>query len=104
VSKILLPLILCVAILAAQESKPNIGKITALSTDPPLIAAVCTASRSGYLEKDGKTKMPETELATFIASSLHDGYIVTVYPESKRGIFVEMECSASTKAMAPSHP
>lgn len=89
---------------AAQESKPRIGRIAALPSEQPLIAATCTASRSGYLEKDGKTKITETEMATFIAVSLRDGYVLTIYPESKSGIFVNMECAVPAPMATPSHP
>ncbi len=98
-------LILAVAsVLTAQESKPTIGRIAALPSEPPLSAATCTASRSGYLEKDGKTKITEAEMATFIAASLRDGYVLTIYPESKSGIFVNMECAAPAPTATPSHP
>jgi hypothetical protein len=89
--------------LSAQESnKPQISTITAVPADAPLSVPTCTASRAGYLETNGK-KMTEAEIARFVSSSLREGYILTVYPESKNGIFVNMECAARVKATA-SHP
>jgi hypothetical protein len=96
--------LLLASTLCAQESKPHIGRIAALPSELPLVTATCTASRSGYLEKDGRTKITEAEMAMFIAASLRDGYILTIYPESKSGVFVDMECAASNKLTAPSHP
>jgi hypothetical protein len=96
---------LCALTLSAQEpTKPQISKITALPAEAPLSLATCTASRSGYLEKKG-TKMKEAEMAKFITFSLREGYVLTIYPESKSGIFVNMECPASANSKAtPSRP
>jgi hypothetical protein len=90
--------------LAAQESKPQISNIAAISGEGPLFPPTCTASRSGYLENQDK-KMTEAEIAKFITSSLRQGYVLTIYPDSKSGIFVNMECvpSANVKA-TPLHP
>jgi hypothetical protein len=49
------------------------------------------------LEKSGRTKMTEAEIAKFVATSLRDGYVLTIYPESKRGIFVNMQCDRPTE-------
>jgi len=90
--------------LAAQESKPQISRITALPGEGPLSPPTCTASRSGYLENSGK-KMTEAEIAAFVTSSLREGYVLTIYPDSKSGIFVDMECPAIQPSNAtPSHP
>jgi hypothetical protein len=104
--KYLFAILLCVLPLIAQEpNKPQIGNVIALPTEKPVAVGTCAASRSGYLEKDHRTKMKEAEIAKFVSSSLLDGYIVTIYPESKSGIFVNMECPSrhNTKAI-PSHP
>lgn len=90
--------------LAAQEpTKPQISKITAVNAEAPLSVAACAASRSGYLENKGK-KMTEAEVARFITSSLREGYVLMIYPESKSGIFVDMECPAKLSTAISSHP
>jgi hypothetical protein len=97
--------LLCALTLPAQESnKPQIRKITALPGDTALSPPTCTASRQGYLESSGK-KMTEAEMARFVTSSLREGYVLTIYPESKSGIFVDMGCPAKQPTTAiPSHP
>jgi hypothetical protein len=45
--------------------------------------------------------MTKAEIGKFVDSSLRNGYVLTIYPETKRGIFVDMECLATK---APSHP
>ncbi len=50
--------------------------------------------------------MTQYEFGKFVNTSLHDGYVLTIYPETNRGIFVNMECVATkpTTSEAPSHP
>jgi hypothetical protein len=81
--------------LNSQElNQPRISNVTVLPSEPVHPSGNCTMSRSGYLEKNGKTKIKKAEIGNFVDSSLRDGYIVTIYPESTRGIFVNMECIA----------
>jgi hypothetical protein len=99
--------IACVALIAAtlsgqEATKPAISKITVLPPEPISASGSCTASTAGYLEIKGRTKMTKAEMGKFVDSSLRDGYVITIYPETKRGIFVDMECAAIPKA--PSHP
>lgn len=96
-----------VATSSSQEpTKPAITSITALPSDPILTTGSCTASRSGYLQEKGRTKLTKAEIGEFVRDSLSDGYVVTIYPETKSGIFVDMECVARNPiaAEAPSHP
>ena len=91
--------------LPAQESaKPTLADIVGVSHDDPLAKPVCGSSTSGYVEKDGRTKLTEAELGRFIRSSLRDGYTLTLYPESKNGIFADMRCPSAKKAISPQHP
>jgi len=85
------------AAFAQELTKPQIGKIVALPADEPLQAATCTASWSGYLEINGRIELTEAEIGKFVASSLRDGYVLTIYPESKNGVFVDMTCPATPK-------
>ena len=80
-----------------ESSKPPISKITVLPSEPITSSGSCTASTAGYLEIKGRTKITKAEIGKFVDSSLRDGYVITIYPETKRGIFVDMECIA-TKA------
>ena len=91
-------LLYALTVSAQQTNKPRINTITAIPGDAPLSSPTCAASRAGYLETNGK-KMTEAEIAKFVSSSLREGYILTIYPESKNGIFVNMECAKAT----PSH-
>jgi len=76
-----------------SEEKPRITSIIPLPSEIPVSPANCTTSRSGYLEKNHH-KMTEAEVEKFVTSSLRDGYVLTIYPKTKSGIFVNMECTA----------
>jgi hypothetical protein len=91
---------LVVLMLSGQETKPQITTVTMLPSEQPLVPATCKASWYGYLEKNGR-KMTEAEIAKWVTSSLRDGYTLTLYPESQRGMFVSMECA---KPKESSHP
>jgi hypothetical protein len=84
-----------------QTDKPRISNITVLPSEPVQPSGNCKASSSGYLEKNGRTKMTKAELGNFVDSSLRDGYAVTIYPETKRGVFVNLECTNATVSATP---
>jgi hypothetical protein len=86
-------LLSALALCAQEPSKPRISSITALPADASP-SGNCSASRSGYLETSGKEKITEAKLARFVSSNLRDGYVLTIYPETSNGIFVNMECTA----------
>src|SRR5580704_9001126 len=93
--------LLSVATLLGQDTnKPRIGNITVLPSDPIPTTGNCTTSRAGYLEKGGRTNMTKAEIGEFVDSSLRDGYILTIYPQTKSGIFVNMECIAEKNPAA----
>jgi hypothetical protein len=79
-----------VAASGQELAKPTISKITVLPSEPIIASGSCTASTAGYLEIKGRTKMTKAEIGKFVDSSLRDGYVITIYPETKRGIFVDM--------------
>jgi hypothetical protein len=100
-------LLLNVVPLNSQESnRPQISSIAVLPSDPVVASGNCTASTAGYLEINRRTKMTKAELGKFVDSSLRDGFVLTIYPETRRGIFVNMECFAThpKTSEAPSHP
>jgi hypothetical protein len=89
-----------------QASKPQIGKIVGIPSDfGP--SGNCTSSTQGYLTipKNGRTKLTDAEIGKAIRSDIQNGYVVTTYPETANGIFVDMECLAAHKPTgAPSRP
>ena len=96
-------LLSALAPLNSQEvNRPQISNITVLPSESVVPTGSCTSSTAGYLEKDGKTELTKVEIGKFVDSSLRDGYVLTIYPKTKRGIFVNMECIAAPKV--PSHP
>jgi hypothetical protein len=94
--------ILTVAALAVlAQDRPRIASITAVPSEP-IPPGKCTYSTSGYLElKDGKTKdFSDAEFGQMILPALRDGYVLTIYPPTKRGIFVNSECRSANKPTA----
>src|ERR1700675_1550116 len=90
-----------ITLLGQESNRPRISNITVLPSEPVSSSGNCTASRSGYLEKNGRTKMTQAEVGKFVNSGLHEGYVLTNYPESKRGLFVNLECTNSTASATP---
>lgn len=89
---------------AQEPNRPKISNLTVLPSEVVPITGTCTASRSGYIEVKGRTKITATELGNFIRTNSHDGYILTIYPETKRGIFVNLECTVKKPATASATP
>jgi hypothetical protein len=87
--------------LAQQASKPQIGKLTGIPSDFAA-SGNCTSSTQGYLTmpKSGKTKLTDAEIMKFIRSNLQNGYVITIYPETANGVFVDMECPAKQPSTA----
>ncbi len=92
-------LVVCVLLLSfvllygQKFQKPRIAGALTLPSEP-IPRGACTASKAGYLEKDGKTMLTERELGHAILGAIRGGYVVTIYPETKRGIFVRYDCPA----------
>jgi hypothetical protein len=49
-------------------------------------------------KRQEEQKITKVEMAQFVTSNLRDGYVLTIYPESKSGIFVDMECPVSNNS------
>ena len=77
-----------------QTTKPTIASISGVPSEPMPTTGNCTSSTSGYLELHRRTELTEAEIGKFVRSSLQNGYVVTIYPRTKSGIFVNMECIA----------
>ena len=82
--------------LAQQLSKPKMT--IAVSPSEPIATGSCTVSTSGYLDLNGKTdSFTDEEIGKMIMPALRQGYVLTIYPPTKRGIFVNQECHSNAK-------
>jgi hypothetical protein len=89
------------ALFAQEPAKPKISEITVLPSELIQRSGNCKSSTAGYLEKSRQASMSDKDIGGFVSKSLHDGYIVTVYPATKNGIFVNMECTNATTSATP---
>jgi hypothetical protein len=92
----------CLALIACGlpgQEKPTITKIIMLPSDPVVPSGTCRSSTAGYVEIKRRTKLTDAEIGKAVAGYLKDGYIVTVYPATKNGTFVNLDC---TNNMPPS--
>lgn len=99
--RLLFPLLLAGTLFAQQPSKPQISGITILPSDPVVPTGDCKSSTAGYLEQSRQRTMTDQELGAFVSKSLHEGYIITVYPATKSGIFVAMQCTNTMSTAKP---
>lgn len=77
--------------LPAQEPNWKIANIT-VRGEAPIHAPTCTASEYGYLHIGDRTQLTTAELGDYWVSETAKGKILTIYPESKSGIFVYADC------------
>jgi hypothetical protein len=102
ISFALCAVILAVLPIAGQNSKPAIVSIKTLpSIAVPNGPWACTAGSAGYLEVNGRTKLTDSEIGKIVSQSLRDGYTLTLYPQTKLGIFVDAECNAAAPSTSP---
>jgi hypothetical protein len=87
-------LLLTLALLG--QDRPRIASIRTLPSDPiPSGPWSCKSGSAGYLEeRGGRTDLSDAELGQTVAAYLRDGYTATIYPKTKNGIFVDLECNA----------
>ncbi len=78
----------------AAQDKPKVEKITigVGPSQPPLTGASCKESSYGNLHQGDRIKPTPSEIGEYILRVIQEGNIVTVYPESKDGIFVYARC------------
>src|ERR1700685_140854 len=74
-----------------EVTKPGIRNITTLPSESSA-PGNCDSSTAGYLEIKGRTKLTEREIWRAVSDALKKGYVVTVYPQTERGTFVNYEC------------
>ena len=82
-----------VSLFAQQTDKPRISTLTVVPSEPIQPTGNCKSNTGGYLNKDGRTALTNSEIGQFVSDKLHDGYILTVYPATKNGIFVSAGCT-----------
>jgi hypothetical protein len=93
--------LVAISLFAKQASKPQISSVTVLPSDPIVPSGDCKASTAGYLDQSRRRSMSDKEIGAFVSKSLHDGYIVSVYPATKTGIFVSMQCTNTMSLAKP---
>lgn len=54
-------------------------------------------------EYKGKN-LKEVEFGKFVIASLRDGYVMTIYPEPKNGIFLDMKCRFKKDSISHQQP
>jgi hypothetical protein len=85
-----------VLLFAQQPQKPSIS-ISVVPSDP-IPPGTCTSSTFGYVELSGRrTGFTDEEFGKAIQSALRQGYVLTIYPPTKRGIFINQECHSAAK-------
>ena len=106
VASALLVLALLVIHLSAHPNDRPTVTVKMKPMAPPLAKGDCTSSPSGYLEwaKDGRIDLTDAELGNWVSEKLSHGYVVTLYPKTKYGIFADCDCPSSDKVSAPVDP
>ena len=85
-----------VFLFAQQPQKPSISVSGA--PNEPVQPGTCTSSTFGYLELSGKRAgFTDEEFGKAIQSALRQGYVLTIYPPTKSGIFLNQECHGASK-------
>jgi hypothetical protein len=87
--KRILLLTLIAGIIFGQQFE--IGSI-AVHGETPLHPASCKNGFYGYLHIGERTKLTPLEIGQYVADMIADGATISVYPESKSGVFVHVEC------------
>ncbi len=89
-------MLLALALIAQEPTKPRIV-IKAISPEP-VAEGTCAFSTDGYLEENGKKDgFTDAEFGHMVLPALRQGYILTIYPPTKRGFFISQECQRAEK-------
>jgi hypothetical protein len=85
------------AVVLSAQNKLEIKRITVAvgPSDPPLNSASCKESSYGDLHNGQRTNLTPAEVGEYVLRTIKEGNIITVYPESKNGIFVYARCPNS---------
>jgi hypothetical protein len=88
--------ILALALFGQEPSKRGVT-ITPIPPEP-IAVGTCTSSTFGYLEWNGKrTGFTEAEFGHMLMPALRQGDVLTIYPPTKSGTFVNSECHGTAK-------
>jgi len=102
--RLIISLCVCLAASLLVGQEPLHPRITDMKVVPsePIPPGTCTSSRAGYLdsEKTHSTVLDDTEIGKYINSNLKQGYTITIYPRTKNGIFVYLDCNRGDKPRA----
>jgi hypothetical protein len=94
--KQLAPIALVGLALVAQSTHPlndvRIKSVEIGDPEPPLHSVKCQGPTYGYLHLGERTKLTPAEIGDYVLSAAADGKLVTLYPESKSGIFAREAC------------
>src|ERR1039458_3754174 len=83
-------------LLAQQPSNPKV-RIEG-SPSEPIANGTCTSSTFGYMELNGNSAgFSDAEFGKAIRAALRQGYVLTIYPPTKRGTFINQDCHGATK-------
>jgi len=97
IKEIVIASMLAMGMTFAQQKEKNTVSISVLPPEP-VAGGTCKSSTFGYLDFNGKTEQfTDEELGKMIMPALRQGYVLTIYPPTKRGIFVNQECHGSRK-------
>ena len=81
-----------ITLFGQQFTKPRIKSITVAPGEPPLRTATCKSSSYGLLEINGRYNLTATEIGEYVLADTRTGNILTIYPQSKSGMFVYARC------------
>lgn len=82
---------------SAQQSERPQMTITVAPSEP-IAPGMCTSSTFGYLELNGKrADFSDADFGRAIMSALRQGYVVTIYPPTKSGVFLNQDCHGPAK-------
>jgi hypothetical protein len=91
-------------VLSVVAQQPTTAILSDVTPVPPsdaasaALAGSCKFSTSGYLFLNGKDGgFSDSQVGEALMSSLRQGYVITIYPPTKRGIWLNQECRAATK-------
>jgi len=97
VKRLLFIFVLCLVSSLICGQSPQNPSITEMKVTPPesIPAGICTSSPSGYLENDKthSTILSDKELGHYVNLKLREGYTITLYPRTKSGVFVDLNCN-----------
>lgn len=84
-----------VILFAQQPGSSSKISITGVPSEP-ITPGTCTSSTFGYVELNGKrADFSDADFGSAIKSALRQGYVLTIYPPTKSGIFINQECHSS---------